>query len=303
MQQLRQKRDMVFVQVNLTTPYLFFIVPSTRVSPKPENKNCYTISFNRFSHYSHNSHYSLSSLSSLTLPILNRQILAGSNFATREYDDREFREFSEFKEIKDSPITPIILIIPITPIKTQRSCPLLHPRRSSGTHPPPRRGLGGGSGLQLPAEQAGVVVVSRGSRVSTLQMVLFKMIKTESNVELLSVLIYFEFLLPWPMSWSCATFVECWWAWGIATLLCSLDAELEGVAVALRDKVNRGKRYAQFSNMEYRGEIVVGVPLTHIVGLLRACLEAEEIYYAVVRPYTKVGPINRGGKGRGEPLY
>ena len=42
MQQLRQKRDMEFVQVNLTTPYLFFIVPSTRVSPKPEKLNCYT---------------------------------------------------------------------------------------------------------------------------------------------------------------------------------------------------------------------------------------------------------------------
>ena len=27
---------MEFVQVNLTTPYLFFIVPSTRVAPKPE---------------------------------------------------------------------------------------------------------------------------------------------------------------------------------------------------------------------------------------------------------------------------
>ena len=27
---------MEFVQVNLTTPYLFSIVPSTRVSPKPE---------------------------------------------------------------------------------------------------------------------------------------------------------------------------------------------------------------------------------------------------------------------------
>ena len=27
---------MEFVQVNLTTPYLFFIVPSMRVSPKPE---------------------------------------------------------------------------------------------------------------------------------------------------------------------------------------------------------------------------------------------------------------------------
>ena len=33
---------MEFVQVNLTTPYLFFIVPSTRVSPKPEKLNCYT---------------------------------------------------------------------------------------------------------------------------------------------------------------------------------------------------------------------------------------------------------------------
>ena len=36
---------MEFVQVNLTTPYLFFIVPSTRVSPKPEKPNCYTKSF------------------------------------------------------------------------------------------------------------------------------------------------------------------------------------------------------------------------------------------------------------------
>ena len=33
---------MEFVQVNLTTPYLFFIVPSTRVSPKPEKLNFYT---------------------------------------------------------------------------------------------------------------------------------------------------------------------------------------------------------------------------------------------------------------------
>ena len=33
---------MEFVQVNLTTPYLFFIVPSTRVSPKPEKLNCFT---------------------------------------------------------------------------------------------------------------------------------------------------------------------------------------------------------------------------------------------------------------------
>ena len=30
---------MEFVQVNLTTPYLFFIVPSTRVFPKPEKPN------------------------------------------------------------------------------------------------------------------------------------------------------------------------------------------------------------------------------------------------------------------------
>ena len=33
---------MVFVQVNLTTPYLFFIVLSPRVSPKPEKPNYYT---------------------------------------------------------------------------------------------------------------------------------------------------------------------------------------------------------------------------------------------------------------------
>ena len=33
---------MEFVQVNLTTPYLFFIVPSTRVFPKPEKLNCFT---------------------------------------------------------------------------------------------------------------------------------------------------------------------------------------------------------------------------------------------------------------------
>ena len=37
---------MEFVQVNLTTPYLFFIVPSTRVSPKPEKPNCYSKSIN-----------------------------------------------------------------------------------------------------------------------------------------------------------------------------------------------------------------------------------------------------------------
>ena len=33
---------MEFVQVNLTTPYLFFIVPSTRVFPNPEKRNFYT---------------------------------------------------------------------------------------------------------------------------------------------------------------------------------------------------------------------------------------------------------------------
>ena len=32
-------------------------------------------------------------------------------------------------------------------------------------HPPPRRGLGGGSNLELPAKQAGVEVVSRGNRL------------------------------------------------------------------------------------------------------------------------------------------
>ena len=39
---------MEFVQVNLTTPYLFFIVPSTRVFPKPEKTNCYTKSLNDY---------------------------------------------------------------------------------------------------------------------------------------------------------------------------------------------------------------------------------------------------------------
>ena len=33
-------------------------------------------------------------------------------------------------------------------------------------HPPPRRGLGGGSGLELPAEQAGVEVAISVVRVS-----------------------------------------------------------------------------------------------------------------------------------------
>ena len=42
------KRDMEFVQVNLTTPYLFFIVPSTRVFPKPEKPNYYTKSLNGY---------------------------------------------------------------------------------------------------------------------------------------------------------------------------------------------------------------------------------------------------------------
>ena len=66
-----------------------------------------------------------------------------------------------------------------------------HPRRSCGTHPPPRRGLGGGSGLELPAEQAGVEVVIRGNRVSTLQMVLCKMNKKKSS----SILLFFLFIL------------------------------------------------------------------------------------------------------------
>ena len=39
---------MEFVQVNLTTPYLFFIVPSTRVSPKPEKTNYYSKSLNGY---------------------------------------------------------------------------------------------------------------------------------------------------------------------------------------------------------------------------------------------------------------
>ena len=34
------------------------------------------------------------------------------------------------------------------------------------THPPPRRGLGGGSGLELPAEQAGVEVAISVVRVN-----------------------------------------------------------------------------------------------------------------------------------------
>ena len=34
------------------------------------------------------------------------------------------------------------------------------------THPPPRRGLGGGSGLQLPAKQAGVEVAISVVRMS-----------------------------------------------------------------------------------------------------------------------------------------
>ena len=33
------------------------------------------------------------------------------------------------------------------------------------THPPPRRGLGGGSGLELPAKQAGVASLSRAVRL------------------------------------------------------------------------------------------------------------------------------------------
>ena len=94
------------------------------------------------------------------------------------------------------PITPIILIIPIipiTPIKTQRSCPLLHPRRSCGTHPPPRRGLGGGSGLQLLSlRKAGVEVVSRGDRIFTLPKVLSKMIKPEKSISLFSGLTHFS---------------------------------------------------------------------------------------------------------------
>ena len=45
---------------------------------------------------------------------------------------------------------------------------ILSEASAEDTHPPPRRGLGGGSGLQLPAEQAGVEVVSRGIGVFTL---------------------------------------------------------------------------------------------------------------------------------------
>ena len=104
---------MVFVQVNLTTPYLFFIVPSTRVIPKPENKTITEKSYCWEAIIPKRVKAVFPKLPrSLTLPklpILNRKILAGSKIATREYDNREFSEFKEFKEFKEFnyfPITP-----------------------------------------------------------------------------------------------------------------------------------------------------------------------------------------------------
>ena len=60
---------------------------------------------------------------------------------------------------------------------------------------PTRRGLGGGSDLQLLSlREAGVEVVIRGNRVSTLQMVLCKMNKKKSSIELLFFSIHFGLL-------------------------------------------------------------------------------------------------------------
>ena len=72
---------------------------------------------------------------------------------------RELREIREFRELwytryfRNSQ-----LVVPA----------ILSEASAEDTHPPPRRGLGGGSGLQLSAEQAGVEVVSRGIGVFTL---------------------------------------------------------------------------------------------------------------------------------------
>ena len=58
------------------------------------------------------------------------------------------------------------MVVPASSETHNRSCPLLRPRQSLGTHPPPRRGLGGGSGLEMPAKQAGVEMTISVVRVS-----------------------------------------------------------------------------------------------------------------------------------------
>ena len=77
---------MVFVQVNLTTPYLFFIVLSSRVSPNPEKPSI------------------------TERVIVEKQLLLKVIREFKEYSEfkefSEFRELSEFKEFKDFPIIP-----------------------------------------------------------------------------------------------------------------------------------------------------------------------------------------------------
>ena len=68
------------------------------------------------------------------------------------------------------------------PLNPQSVVPAIFASAKPRTHPPPKRGLGGGSDLQLPAKQAGVARLSRGNGLFTLQRYLGKKTKGRRNL-------------------------------------------------------------------------------------------------------------------------